>query len=708
MLILQPTRKLIEKTVNEEIQSFPNPPRVEVFHKGTVGKNIAKALADYVKDVPDEIQGIVIATHAVLPYIKHFENKYKWHVLVDEAMQVVRYQQHQIPRNHHLITAHLEVTPVNGIYGGVSVVDDEALKQIAQNEDDDEIFETLSGTCRVLRNEYWETFVNIEQYDRLRRGEGKVLAFHSVLQPEILSGFASVFMASANFEDSQVFKVWNALRVQFKSDPEFARGLRYLEHSNGNSVTIYHVTDHQWSRRRREKVLENGTTILDHMVQAAKKLFPSGRFLWQANKSIEDDPFGSPAQRLPNKPHGLNSFVDFDDIVFLSSLNPPADHFRFLKQQYGLDGDEVRGFTYVASAYQATMRTSIRDPKNHLPKRILVPDWSLAAYLEENLSGSKVEKLDIGIIDEAPKKRGRRRKHKSNRERVAAQRQRAREEKRRLLAAHLGLNAPDTNEKNWGLEEEEGWSCAENGIKLYTKIGTQPLTGTIFYSKFSRIPAAYISGEIGAFVEFLRICHEHQPKSKPDSYLFSPAIFDPSLPTGKHRGKGNVLYLRHVVLDFENGEVRPEDLPRLFPDLQMVITNTFGHTWDKPRFRAVFFTNEIMPPEVYGLIYGWIADKLEEAGYAVDRKDKRRKPSGRSHTRPSGLDWQRSDPTSLFYLPCQAGVPKDSFFHEHIAGRHPLNPSTWIENSAIPLQPTFESFRELWKPRPQAISVPAA
>ena len=322
VLILQPTRNLIDKTV-EEIQSFPNPPRVEVFHKGTIGKNIAKALADYVKDVPDEIQGIVIATHAVLPYIKHFENKHKWHVFVDEAMQVVRYQQHQIPHNHHLLTSRLEVTPVNGIYGGVSVVDDEALKQIAQNEDDDEIFETLSGTCRVLRNEYWETFVNIEQYDRLRRGEGKILAFHSVLQPEILGGFASVFMASANFEDSQVFKVWGALGVQFKPDPEFARGLRYSEHPNGNSVTIYYVTDHQWSRERRKKVLEDGTTILDHMVQAAKKLFPTGRFLWHANKSIEEDPFASPAQRLPNKPHGLNSFMDFDDIVFLSSLNPP-------------------------------------------------------------------------------------------------------------------------------------------------------------------------------------------------------------------------------------------------------------------------------------------------------------------------------------------------------------------------------------------------
>ena len=46
------------------------------------------------------------------------------------AMQVVRYQQHQIPHNHHLLTSRLEVTPVNGIYGGVSVVDDEALNNL--------------------------------------------------------------------------------------------------------------------------------------------------------------------------------------------------------------------------------------------------------------------------------------------------------------------------------------------------------------------------------------------------------------------------------------------------------------------------------------------------------------------------------------------------------------------------------------------------
>jgi hypothetical protein len=502
-------------------------------------------------------------------------------------------------------------------------------------------------------------------------------------------------MASANFEDSQVFKVWGQQGVEFKPDLDFGKKLLYTEHPNGGLVTIYYVTDTQWSRRRKESILnEDGETISDRMIKAASELFTSGRFLWHANKAVTESPFHPPAQRLPNKPHGLNVFTDYDDIVFLSSLNPTTDHFRFLKEQYGIEGDEVRGFTYFSAAYQAIMRTSIRDPESLSAKRILVPDLSLAEYLHEILPGSKLEKLDIGLVEQPPKKPGRPRKHASNRERVAQQRQKAKEKQLQLLADQLRLRVQDTNERNWE-NKENGWSCAENTIELYSGLGTQPLTATLYSSMFSPIPLAYASGDINAFVDFLCICHEHQPKSKQNSYLFSPAIFDPNRSTEKSRGTENIIYLRHIVLDFEDGELKPETLPKLFPDIQMVVTNTFSHTWDRPRFRAVFFTSETMTPEVYGLIYGWIGDKLEEAGYWVDRNDRKRKSSGRFHMCASGLDWHGSRPTSVFYLPCQAKDPKESFFHEHIEGRYPLNPSRWIENSAIPLQPALEPIEQL-------------
>ena len=96
-------------------------------------------------------------------------------------------------------------------------------------------------------------------------------------------------------------------------------------------------------------------------------------------------------------------------------------------KSWGIEGDEVRGFTYFAAAYQAIMRTSIRDTESLSPKRILVPDLALAEYLHEVLPGSKLEKLDIGLVERPRKNPGRPIKHATNRERVAAQRQKAKE-----------------------------------------------------------------------------------------------------------------------------------------------------------------------------------------------------------------------------------------------------------------------------------------
>jgi superfamily II DNA or RNA helicase len=92
VLVLQPTRELIDRTVNEELQALVDPPPVRVFHGGTIGKaaKVSKALADYVKDPPD-LPEIVLATHQVLPHIKQFANKGEWHVLIDESLQAVRY-----------------------------------------------------------------------------------------------------------------------------------------------------------------------------------------------------------------------------------------------------------------------------------------------------------------------------------------------------------------------------------------------------------------------------------------------------------------------------------------------------------------------------------------------------------------------------------------------------------------------------------------
>ncbi len=60
--------------------------------------------------------------------------------------------------------------------------------------------------------------------------------------------------------------------------------------------------------------------------------------------------------------------------------------------------------------------------------------------------------------------------------------------------------------------------------------------------------------------------------------------------------------------------------------------------------------------------------------------------------RPSGLDWSKTEPHSLFYLPCQAQNPSDSFFLDFSGPtRSPITPSTWLQNASIPLQPELET-----------------
>jgi hypothetical protein len=68
--------------------------------------------------------------------------------------------------------------------------------------------------------------------------------------------------------------------------------------------------------------------------------------------------------------------------------------------------------------------------------------------------------------------------------------------------------------------------------------------------------------------------------------------------------------------------------------------------------------------------------QLEDPGYSVEKK-----PGRKSNMKPSELDKGKKAPCSLFYAPCQAQNPENSFF-EYYNGPELelLNPITWIEN----------------------------
>ena len=326
------------------------------------------------------------------------------------------------------------------------------------------------------------------------------------------------------------------------------------------------------------------------------------------------------------------------------------------------------------------MRISTRNPDDTNPKCVLVPDLGAAQYLQGLFPGSTIELLETEIpTTTLIKNGGRPRKHASNAARVSHQRKTAREKRLHDLRQLVRRIGSQDHSKNGDMNGH-----AENPIDIISSIGTGVSHGSLFINKYHSLPFGFIcGGDNDRLVEALHDIWSGEILFKEDNYLISPSVFDPALSPDTKRGLENIVYCRHVWLDFENGDLRPEEFPRVFPNLKMVVTNTFHHRDEHPRFRVMIPTTNILTREAYVILQGQITGKLQEAGYSVGGKAK-----AGANTRRSGLDTGKQAPSSLFYLPCQAMGSNEGFFrYYNDEGREFLDAARWIENGLIPLAP---------------------
>jgi hypothetical protein len=237
----------------------------------------------------------------------------------------------------------------------------------------------------------------------------------------------------------------------------------------------------------------------------------------------------------------------------------------------------------------------------------------------------------------------------------------------------------------------------ETSIDVYTLFVTQlpdfrigAFQATLYETTKSPLPLGYIGGvDVNALVDELRVLYGRVVESKEANELIAPAICDHDKPNeeGTKRGLANILYLRHLWFDFENGELRPDEIPKLFPHIRMVVTNSYRHTNEKSRFHVLIPVKQPLTPEANKALWMLFAYKLEDAGYQVF-------PLRNPSTRPASfLDLGKRPPSSLFYLPCQAQDPSQSFFIDYKEPpREILDAEVWISNSIIPGQPLLEAF----------------
>ena len=689
VLIVQPTKLLIDNT-KRDLQPKCRSVEVKAIHSETNKGNTRSAIIEYLnKPFPEP--HVLLMTHKSFIELPYFNAAKNWALFIDETPQAFESSKIDAKITHKILTDHIYSHPIGAAYSYLREKNKQDIRNIFENASKDAALRVYAEVAQRINSQNHTVFVKEADYSALLQGKDSSLNWFGLLNPSIFSGFASVTIASARFEESAFFQLLSGKDIQFVEDLRLKSDLRYTKHTGGEHIEILYAIDGNWSKTLRDK-----PKVMEKLVAAIAASFGGSPFLWTANADVKDNLFADQPQsvRLPNVPHGLNDYqCDFDNVAFLAALNPPPELANFLKWR-GLSGEVIKTAIYGHSVYQAVMRCSIRDPLNIRPKRIFVPDKETALWLQGIFDGSAVSKLDVDFGD-APVMgtMGRPRIHASGADRVKAFREKQKTQSQTLIASNTNISSSSSS----GPEEPVGDvvnvqfkfdTCNES--LLYnidsTNVTYLNLTndnirfhGTIWAELYSTKPMEVINNiDHDAFIGQLNGYHQCRFEAKEHNNLISPAFFGPVDGVATKRGSENVRFANGIWLDFENGTMTHEAFSNLFPKTRMVIFNTWSSTKKHPRWRAYIPTKNAISTEDYSSITNQILNVVIDAGYRQKQFDPQR-----PHQKAHGIDLGKMSASNLFYLPCQAKDPKNSFFVDYHHNRMILVPEDWIQNSII-------------------------
>ncbi len=654
VLFVQPSKLLIDATIRQEFRGM----REGLLHAihGDVCNDVVQKIMQNIRSATAKPGEILFITHEAFMRLPHIENRKDWHLIFDEVPTVDVCEPFRIPETHEIITQSLRFESQGAAYGIITAdpCSGGTLRKIAQNSRDDEIWGRFSGFARRVLSEHWDVYALQSSYRGLVSGERDVrqLVTHSLLKPSLFNGLKEVMLASALFTNSTLFKLWSAQGdVEFQDiSREFGSDLRYREHGNGSALTVRYLMEQDWSKTQRDKGIsyQGRETCLKHIIPTlVEEALRDQPFAWMGNKDIPNDYFGAlSATRLPNSPHGLNGYQHLHHVVVMAALNAPPAHFKFMDMK-GLPPDELRTANYRSAVYQAAMRVSLRNPADETPKSVTVMDASTAHWLAALFPGARVHALSNSGLDLPRSKRGRPRKYNSDRERKKAWRER----RKATLIAESTSPTP--------VERASGF-------------------GSIFATRFDTEALDHLeAGNVAEFISFLRDSHQRRIASKTEDFLISPAYFDPSVDgCSTQRGLPNVQHVNGIWLDNDGGDLSPEHLAIIFPQLWMAIWNTYSSTAIEPRWRCFIPTDRTMSADEYACLIRQIELSLHHRGYVGNDDDNGEVGHQRGY---HGFDRTKFHAAALFYAPCQAEDREGSFFLEFKGGyRQALNVDQWL------------------------------
>jgi len=529
-----------------------------------------------------DVLGITWNAYISLPFRHQYKHR---ETFIDEVPQVDRFYSWKLPRNADFLMHSVAFVPDPARPALARVIASDIGKlryKLEQERDDvDELFRPF---YLDLLSPYRDVFVNVDAWSQVighkSRTRDHELYFVSMLKPK---AFRDAVLVGANVKESLLFH-WleRQHNCTFSPREDLARRLRSVSYEFGPRLRLsYFLTENRASKYLYSQAYAD-STLVDQMDSLACETFGDAPFLCVKNNDrvsiLESRPN---AIFIPVVSHGLNAYSDFSKIYFSAALNRSPRHYGILNA-LGLESDCIHSATACEIAYQAIMRTSLRNPNSMEEVHAIVPDQFTALWLQQKIGAKSVEQLGSlkprPILPLSPTEKSRRQTAKK--------------------ARHVALNCPENIPRSY--LKEIGMNIGTEPNDTASEVGNPVMCDVTFHaSVFDNNAQQHKTRTytVPDFISFLRTQSRAVLLAKEESLLFNATTFAPPEGAQGYRRKDHFAKSSFLILDFDGGELSPEAFASLFwsnavPNerLSFAIFNTFSRCEEDPnRFRVIIF-----------------------------------------------------------------------------------------------------------------------
>lgn len=326
----------------------------------------------------------IIITHQAFIKLPKNGNKFKYDLIIDEALD-------DIIRKTDIATVNSDVwQPDYDLYNLFEFENDITQKIVDLTIDNDEDWHLLhqfreptpgllsdSPSFKNITDKNYLHNVTSKGWHILNGQDGGTAHIISVLNPEVLKGWKSVYIAAAAFTNTKMYHWMISNNFQYYTPKEY----RFEEHKGNIKLFTSDNNKFDWSNNKRKnypEILEkyhnqvetNASGKVLVVRNNSEKQYMGDNF---TNKNGEKE--NTKEKRLNHNVHGMNDLQEYKDISLETALIPDPQVKKFIIDHWLIKlnkEDQKRAITHMFSAYlfyQVVMRTSLRS-RNYSGERI--------------------------------------------------------------------------------------------------------------------------------------------------------------------------------------------------------------------------------------------------------------------------------------------------------------------------------------------------